>query len=111
MNEGQEQTHVVETPQVATSAPTAEEAIENKEEVVFDEETKTFYVWQTDVHRYRVSKGVLEQLRESRRYPTNLLIHVQKAAKITSDGTKGELWVESINAIWNAVQNHVDENL
>ncbi|MDO8622631.1 MAG: hypothetical protein Q7R52_00120 [archaeon] len=59
------------------------------------EETKTFLVYETATHKFKIGEDKLDKMQEGKDYLNKLSTMIQKTMKQTIDSCSGEMWEES----------------
>ena len=72
-------------------------------EVTTNSEQKDFEIFNTPKFKFRVSSGWLDNAKENKNYPTNIVTKVQKGMKTKTKYVTGQEWEESFEAIYKEI--------
>lgn len=67
------------------------------------EETKTFLIYETVTHRFKISEDALDKMQEKKGFQDKLSTLIQKNMKQTIDSCSGEMWENSAQEIFSAI--------
>lgn len=69
------------------------------------EETKTYLIYETPTHRFKISEAQLDKMKDSHKWPLNLQTAIQKRMKQMVDNGNGTFWDESVEEIYSVIAN------
>ena len=68
-----------------------------------DTETKTFLIWETETHRFKINEDTLEDLKSKKNFLELMRRRVQRDMRQIVDNSTGEYWEQSFKEIYSTI--------